>query len=178
VRAGNDTVLGRFADAWRNPARIQSRVIVCSCGGGGGGSGNSNSGSSNNSTADSLPGRHSINLHFQAGRRVTCSISSGTRRDATSNRTSPDFLEPADAAAIDRAPGSRLVPMTKGPKCAPSLSRSLALSCSLLLSLPLFLVSFLAPSLSGVPHPLAISFSSRRIPRGRIRFFGGPSLKR
>lgn len=60
--------------------------------------------------------RHSINLHFHRGRRVTCSVSPGTRHDVESDQ--PGFLEPADTAAIDRAASSRLVSVTKGPKCA------------------------------------------------------------
>jgi len=78
----------------------------------------------------------------------------------------PGFLEPADIAAIDRAAGSRLS-VTKGPKCAFSLSLFVPPSFSLFLSLP--------------PYPFptsAISFSSRRTPRGRIRFFGDFVLKR
>lgn len=66
--------------------------------------------------------RHSINLHFHRGRRVTCSVSPRTRHDVESDQ--PGFLEPADTAAIDRAAGSRLVPVTKGPKCVLSLSFS------------------------------------------------------
>lgn len=108
--------------------------------------------------------RHSINLHFHRGRRVTCSVSPGTRHDVESDQ--PGFLEPADTAAIDRAAGSRLVSVTKGPKCA---AFSLFLSFS---------------SLSFSPFPRRIRSPSRRSlshlagHHGRIRFFGDLALKR
>lgn len=78
----------------------------------------------------------------------------------------PGFLEPADTAAIDRARGSRLVSVTKGPKCA-TLSLFLLLSLSSSSSLS-----------SSVPHLGAISFSSHQIACGQIRFFDGFVLKR
>lgn len=90
--------------------------------------------------------RHSINLHFHRSRRVTCSVSPGTRHDVESDQ--PGFLEPADTAAIDRAAGSRLVSVTKGPKYA---AFSLFLSFSSL-SLFLSLLLYPAPTSRSLSH--------------------------
>lgn len=141
----HDIVLCSIAEAWKTLERIQLAVIVCSCSSGG--------------YLDGIP----LTCIFAEAGASPVRFPRRTRHDDVES-DQPGFLEPADAAAIDRTAGSRLVSVTKGPKCA---------AFSLVLSLP--------PSPYVVPHLSTDLFLiSRRILRAdrSALFLGGLALKR